>query len=411
MLCTTPQGVGIALLLTLGLPSGYAQDWVRSIYEAPPPVDGPSTPTPGRTLSAGPVSLSLGLAGSLEYNDNVRLERNPSESLIATAALRFDGSYHFTKVQDLSLKAEIANRVPLTGPGRRQNLFTLAPDSTLRFSVYVRTLRISPFIKFRRSLDPILSPVVNRTEILDQRSLTPGVQVDLPMHEAALQLLAVQDRRSQDGGPSLNLKTRSHAISLRGVREVSSTMVLTMDVTKSHSALTNGPSSFSDSLSFGIFDDWTLSSTKVLRLGAGWQRASFSGSVVNGDVSKSKDPFWSASLDHRLRPNLSYNLRWQESQHEGVSTNFYRLQELTLAPRYQLGKKLGIVIPATIQWVRESGPTGETGRRATIGLTATYSSTGHFHYELSLLRSVKTSDLASRVYDQNRVTITVTKDL
>ncbi len=423
-------GVGLGLVMLLGLGRLSAQDWARANYEAPavaevapaaagaavgggaltsgglhaasPGLNRPAGKV-GRTANVGPLALSLGVFGSLEYNDNVRVEPAARDGLIATGGLRFDTSYQVTQLQELSLQGAISNRVPLTGPGRREQLFSVAPDSALRFNVWVGSLRLSPFIKYQRQLDPVLSPVVNGTEILDQATFTTGLQADLPLNEATLQVLVLRERRSQQGDQTLAQTIWSRVGSVRLVRRSSATNTWTADVAWVDARLDNGPSGETESLSAAIYDDWRLSSFITVQLGGGVARSRYRASRVVGDVAENTSPFFTVSLDHRLRENLSYVLHFQRMNERGVSTNYYRLSELALTPKYKFTKMLTVESTAAWQWIQESGPTGETATRWSVGGALGYVVAVNLDLRLNVDRVVKHSSQSLREYGQNRI--------
>lgn len=424
----------VALLLVLsGARSVRAQDWVRANFSAlPPPVSetsgrrGGETATGGvhdaspglngarekvgRTANLGGLALSLSGEGSIEYSDNVRVEREGREGVTATAGLRFDASYQLTRLQDLSLQGMVSNRVPLLGPGRREQLFSVAPDSALRFNVWVKSLRLSPFVKYRRQLDPVLSPVVNQTEILDQAAFTTGVQADLPLHEAGVQVLAFRERRSQKGDLALAQTSWSQVGGFRFFRRLSAAHELTADVTSSATHYVGGPSQRSEAWSFGLFDNWHLTKLANLQAGTGFSRNRYHDPKVDGDTTRNSSPFYSVSFDHQPRENLSYTVRYQRSIQEGVSTNFFRLHEIALTPRYRLAERLTFESAVGWQGIRESGPIGERATRWNFSLAVSPQFTVHFSGRLAVERVVKTSTLAAREYRQNRVVLSLSQE-
>jgi hypothetical protein len=359
----------------------------------------------GRTANVGGLALSLGVDAALEYNDNVRVEPVGQSGVIASAGLRFDAAYQLTRLQELSLKGQIGERIPLSGPGRRQQLLSVAPDSALRFNLWVASIRISPFFKYRRQLDPILSPVVNRTEILDQRAVTLGVQADLPMHESDLQLLVFRERRSQLGEAALAQTSWNDVGAIRYRRALSKTNQMSADVAVVEAHSEGGPSQRSNFVTFGVHDDWRLSPAMALRVGAGVARNRYVNSRVAADDAKVTTPFLVCSFDHSPRENLSYVLRYHQSTQEGVSTNFYRLRELSLTPRYLLTTAVTLDLMGSYQWVRESGPTGERGTRWTAGAGLGYNVTADLNVRLAFDRVAKQSNLPLRAYRQNRLTL------
>lgn len=407
------------LLSTLLAGSASAQDAVRmhfaalpsppseasgGLHDASPGLNQARDRKVGRTANFGPLALSLEAVGSIEASDNVRVEPDGRPGVTASAGLHFDASYQVTKLQELSLQGTVSNRVPLSGPGRREQLFTVAPDSALRFNVWVRSLRLSPFIKYRRQLDPVASPVVSGTAILDQTAFTTGLQADLPLHQAGLQVLVLRERRSQQGDDALSQTAWSDITSLRVMRTLSPTNSLTADLGWVRTQMHNGAANRSTQVSTGLFDDWRLSPGLSLRAGAGLSRNRYLDSRVAGDVGQSTLPFYQFSVDHQLRENLSHELRYQHTSQEGVTTNFYRMSEFTWTPRYRFTQAISFDSTQSWQQIRESGPAGETATRWSGGLGLGYALTVSLGLRLQADRTVKRSDVRAREYTQNHVT-------
>jgi hypothetical protein len=411
----------LVLLLTtpiLGLvTAARAQDWVRNHFEQPSVTPGgggltaaspglnPVSTRVGRTANFAGLAIDASAVGSMEYNDNVRLEPNGQSGLIARGALRLDGFYQFTRLQNIALTSEVSDRVPLSGPGRHEHLLAVSPDSALRFNVWVKSLRLSPFLKFSRQLDPALSPVVNGTETYSVSAFTAGVQADLPLHRSGLQLLVLEEWRRQyyDAGPVQS--SLSRVVSLRSSRELSATNMLAADVAVTRTGLSNGPAARSGTISAGLSDIWLLSAATTVRFGAGLERRVFHESRTPGDIAKRVTPFFSLNANHRLRDNLAVGLSFNRTVTEGVSTNFYRTSELTFTPQYNFTRALAVDFSSSWQWIGESGPKGETATRQRHGGSLSYQLRPDLGLRAGAYRAAKRSNLASRRYTQNLATI------
>jgi hypothetical protein len=347
----------------------------------------------------------------LDYTDNVRVETSGHDGLTAEGSLTFDAHYRFTKIQELSLSGAIRNRIPIFGPGKQLNQFSVSPGSALRFTVYVRAVRISPFLRYTRSLDPVAVAVVSNTEILDQSTLSPGVQVDLGLRKANLSLLVMSQMRSQKSDSSQKKSARSDSIAFRVSHSVSSTLTADLSIATSSSSIKNGPATGSRSTSASGLLNWIISRNIRLSGQVGGELTRYFHSRVTGDVARNLDPTVSLSVDHRIRPAFSYSLLLAQSIHEGVGTNYYVTKDMAVSPTYQMTKSASLRV--TVDWlsIRESGPTGEVGRRRNYALGFLVATKANASLQVSFSHSEKTSTLAERAYRQNRITISVRKEL
>lgn len=367
-----------------------------------------ATPEAGRTANLGPVGLSLEAYGTLEYTDNVRVEAHGKDGLIGTAGVRFDGKYQITEIQDISLRGEIANRHPFYGPGEKKNLLSMAPDSMLRFNAWVSEIRLTAFVKYRRQLDPVVSPVVNNTAILDQRALTTGLQADLPIDKGNIQASVLHEYRNQRGDDALKLATWSDVGALRFSREISPAHKAFADATYVRSSMSGGPAGRSVLRSWGLGDEWRATTSTSFRLGAGLLNSAYYQSKAKGDESSARTPFVRATLQQQLRDNLGYSLSLTRTQMEGVTTNFFRITELTLVPNWRFTETIGFESSVSYQWLRESGIIAETARRISYTLGFGYNLRADLEARIGYAGTRKISDFAVRNYTQNRIFVTLT---
>lgn len=358
-----------------------------------------------KTVSAGPFAFKVGLMAGLEYNDNVRVEPVPRAGLLASAGVNLEGAFRISSRQELMLLAVLNQRMPLSGPGKSERLFSVAPNSVLRFQVWVRSLRLTPFVKYSRQLDPVLSPVVNGTRILDQAAFTKGLQADLPLSFGGLQLIAIHDRRSQKGDVALSQTSWTRSAGIRGIYNASAAHTLMLDAVLARTRYIGGPSSRVKSQSVSISDEWKIAEQKTLTAVYGYGEQRFEVPRTDGDTLRSGSPFANLNFRHALRENLKLNWRFARSIQEGVASNFFRLAEASLTPEYKFAERLNASFTATHQWIRESGPLGERATRLALNLSVSYALAAKSDVRLMVDHTLKDSDIKLREYSQNRITL------
>jgi hypothetical protein len=119
--------------------------------------------SPTHTLQIGRTGIDLTFSDEIEYSDNVRVEQKGRDGMSNTFKLSLDSSWSPTKVQDIALSGELSSRVPIFGPGKGRVLWNVSPNTAAKMNVYVDQLRISPFVRASRSLDPVAATVVSQT--------------------------------------------------------------------------------------------------------------------------------------------------------------------------------------------------------------------------------------------------------
>ena len=356
-----------------------------------------------RTLSIGPVALQLGLMGSVEYTDNVRVERVPQAGMMVSAGLNLGATLAVSQRQELTMLAVINQRTPLYGPGKRQRLYSVSPNSVLRFQVWVKDIRLTPFLKYSRQLDPVASPVVSGTTILDQATFTKGVQGDIPLRWGGLQLIGLHERRSQRGDESLAQTSWTRSAGVRGIMNLTATHTLMADFVLARVRFVAGPAERTAAESFSVSDEWRISEGKNLTAAYGYGQMKFEGSRDPGDTAYSSSPFYTLEYRQSLRENLKVNVRYARSTQAGVSSNFYYLNDLALTPEYKFAERVNVTASVGHQWISESGPAGEEGTRLILNLAGSYALAAKSDLRLSYDFTSKHSSIATREYLQNRV--------
>lgn len=357
-----------------------------------------------RTVSVGPVAFKLGLMGAIEYSDNVRVERIPVPGMMVSAGINVEGMLAVSRRQELTLMAVINQRTPLFGPGKRERLYSVSPNSVVRFQLWVKDVRLTPFFKYSRQLDPVLSPVVNRTRILDQTGVTKGVQGDVPLGWGGVQLIALRERRSQRGDESLSQNAWTDSAGARGILNLSRRHTLMADFVLARTRFVGGPSARTSGRSFSFADEWQISEGKSLTASYGYGEQRFVDPRTEGDTLFTSSPFYSLAYRHTLRENLKANVRYARSTQEGVATNFYHLHDLSVTPEYKCTERINFNFTAGHQWIGESGPLGEEATRLTLNVAGSYALAAKSDLRLSYDYTFKRSTIATREYLQNRVT-------
>jgi hypothetical protein len=411
------------------LPVIFAQDSTRSQFftrpesppaEEPPPSSlreassGPATnlhdnpqaqPGASQTVSAGPFAFKVGLMGAIEYNSNVRVERVPQAGVMASLGVNLEGTLAISSRQEFNFVALVNQRTPLSGPGKSERLLSVAPNSVLRFQVWVRSLRLTPFLKYSRQLDPVVSPVVSSTRILDQAAFTKGLQADLPLSYGGVQLIGVHDRRSQKGDAALAQTSWTKSAGVRGILNLSAAHTLMADFVLSRTRYIGGPSARVKGRSVSVSDEWRIAEQKTLTAVLGYGEQSFENPRTEGYTLRNGAAFMSANFRHALRENLKLNWRFGRSTQEGVATNFFKLTELGLTPEYKFAERINASFTVNHQWVSESGPFGEDATRLALNLSLSYALAAKSDVRLVFDRTDKQSTIATREYRQLRITL------
>ena len=304
------------------------------------------------SLQIGSTGIDVTLSDEIEYSDNVRVEQNGREGLSNTFNLGFETMWSPTKIQEIALTGSIGTRVPVYGTGKGRTLWNIAPTTALKMTLHIDQLRLSPFFRASRSLDPVSALVVSETETFTQTMEDAGMVADYPLYQANVQLVALagNKRAAAESMPAMN--TRRYSTAVRAVKSfgsasplgsgssVGSLLSVGTDVAVFKQSYDNGPSISSSGMGASAFVRRPITKLMTGQLSAGWDSQGFTDSKDRTDSRRSSEPFFMLSINHRPNTNLTYSVLLRRAVFDGVSTNYFRSTEFTLSPTYSLSENL-----------------------------------------------------------------------
>lgn len=386
-----------------------AQSWYRDSMLAPMNATTFEKEQPRGALKLGPVLVDLSAEVAFDYSDNELLEPVGQDGSHLGATVTFDAVWRAAKVQQLKLTAELTRRETLSGPTKSRSYLTITPGSALRYTAYVKDIRLTPFLNLSRQEDPLLAATVNNTDYYKQATYDAGLQVDWPLNKTTLQGMVLRGLRTTSSDVLGRQETDRTAASLRAVHTFNPALDLGADYFVVRQDYRNGPAESSVTQNASLFTRWSLSRVLQLRAAIGMIKLDMTRSRLLDDATGESALFDEVELSHRLRPNLSYFLRYSETIGDGVSTNFIRIQDLTFGPSLMLSDKLVLRFEADWQRVRESTESGETGRRRSYRGKLEWSLPGNFFLHATYRIIHKTSNLPTRAYDQRYFELSLLK--
>jgi hypothetical protein len=388
-----------------------AQSWYRSAFQDPANTGQADAAQAGGTARLGPVGIDLSLKAGYEYNDNILLAPQARAGTRATFGARFRAGWRASKIQQLYLSGEFTQRIALTGPGRSSRYLTLTPGSSLRYNLYVKDVRVSAFLNLSELRDPSASLAANNTETYAQSTADTGLQVDLPFRGLTVQLMGLRGQTSSRSLSQPKISTEREVLSSRLLRTFRAGLDGGLDAFLIRQDYSNGTAASSRSVSGGVFANSTLTTMMKLQASVSYDRVAYAGSRSAADAGTGSGLHERLEFTHRVRQNLTYTLRAERSLTEGVTSNYYRVDSLSLLPSFKLGLSLDLQLEAGWQRVRESLANGELGVRRNLGVTLSHSLANDFKGVIRFRQVSKDSNLANRIYRQRVFEFTLDKDL
>ena len=386
-----------------------AQTWYRDTYQGPMSAATFETQAPGGVLKLGPVVVDAYAHGLLSYSSNALLAPVAEEGWELGYGLGFDAVWVAAKEQQLKATGEFVQRHVLSGPGRDRTYLALEPGSALRYTVYLKDIRISPFLSASRQLDPVAAPTVTNTATFKQTSFDLGVQVDWPLHHTTLQFMGLTGHKTTGGESVSRARTDRELLSARALRTFSATLDVGVDAFFIDQSYDNGPAASSTQFNASLFNRWALSPNSQLKAAVGLNRYDFDAPARPGDDPAATGWFGEIQLAQRLRPNFNYTVRLVRTQSDGVTSNYYETREISLRPVLTLNDRTNLRLEAGWLRVVESDVAGETGRRTNLGAELEISLPGRWLCRAGIRDLHKSSTVAARAYRQRTVELSLRK--
>lgn len=398
-----------ALLAVALAPALSAQGWYRDAFLGPMTAASFESEAPKGVVKLGPVVIDVFAQGELAYSSNVLLNPVAQAGWEVRYGAGFDAVWQAARDQQLKLTGELSQVHTLSGPARNRTYLTLEPGSAIRYTAYVKDIRIMPFLNLTRQMDPIAAPTVNNTATFEQSSYDLGIQVDWPLRLNTVQVMALRGWKATESDTMERATTDREVLSGRLLHTFSAALDLGVDGYLIWQDFKNGPAEANDQQSASVFTRWALSNTTQLKLALGVNRFQFDTPLLGEDQVDANAWFGELLFSHRLRPNLQYTLRLAQTQSDGVTSNFYETREISLRPSLKLSDRSTLRLEGAWLRVLESLVGGERGTRYVLGAGLEFNLPARLLLRLNARDLRKQSNLPNRVYRERTFDVSLRK--
>lgn len=397
------------LLAAALAPALSAQGWYRDAFLGPMTAASFETEAPKGVLKLGPVVVDVFAQGQVEYSSNVLLNPVAQAGWQVRYGAGFDTVWQAARDQQLKLTGELSQVHTLSGPARDRTYLTLEPGSAIRYTAYVKDIRIMPFLSLMRQMDPIAAPTVTNTATFEQSSYDLGLQVDWPLRLTTVQLMALRGWKATESDTMERATTDREVLSGRLLRTFSAALDVGVDGYLIWQDFKNGPAEADDQQSASVFSRWALSNSTQLKLAVGVNRFQFDTPLLGEDQRDATAWFGELLFSHRVRPNLQYSLRLAQTQSDGVTSNYYETREVSLRPSLKLSDRSTLRLEGAWLRVLESLVGGERGTRYVLGAGLEFNLPARLLLRLNGRDLRKSSNLPNRVYRERTFDVSLRK--
>lgn len=370
-----------------------------------------------KNFRVGGFQFDLGATLQVEYNDNINgATNNPISDVIITPGIALTGEWKITTLNTLSVNLGVGYSKYLRNSqlDSSRNFLNINPDTEISFVAMVDDFIIEVYDRLSYTVDATGALLPGNNNPIDYGRFTnlAGINVDWDLNDVILFLgftrLDVIPTTS-----SFDYMSRTEH-KLQGGPRFLVAPNLTLGITGSvawntwHDSGANGViKNNSTSYSIGPMAIWQA--TPFINVSA-------SGGVIwfdfqNNDptVPDDQDPvgfFGNVVVSHRMTQNFTHSLGFSQSYNYGYLSNFTIVDSLAYGWNWQMNHRFAP--SGRIGWDRgrDSGginPENYNNYYVWVGLTQQFSPniTGGLNYEFSH----RTSNLANRTFDRNRVWI------
>ena len=357
-------GWGILLVvLWLGqFPDGLAaQTWFTNAFlPSTSPASVPAGQRPS-FLQAGPILVDLAATAAIEYTDNVDFSPVGQPGTELSAGIQFGAAWQALRAVQLELTGSWLVNEWLSGHGPNQQTLTIAPGSTLRYTISVDIVQVIPFVNLSRTYDPSLAPTVGNTAIFQQSSYDGGLQVAVPMNHLRLELMGLRGLVISSGIGMGNTDTDRKLASARLVREFNPRLQAGVEYYAVAENFRNAPAERSSSTTERIFGIAQLTTNLRLEIALGLEASHYAQPVIAADSTRHTQMIGDLTLSDRVRQNLTGVLHISDQVADNFTTDYYRTLSVAFSAAFRFNPRTTFTLETNWQQIEQSVRAEGTG--------------------------------------------------
>lgn len=183
------------------------------------------------------------------------------------------------------MTGDFGRHLTLGGPGKNSSYLRLSPGSAIRYSLFLSDVRVSTFLNASRQDDPSASPTAFNTETYRQSSKDAGLQVDVPLHGATVQVMALRGWTNSWSGSPREITARRGLVSARLLRTFRTGLDAGLDMFLIRQNYGNGTAASSNTRSASLFVDTVLSPMIKIQSSLSYDLLNYTSATLAGDAT------------------------------------------------------------------------------------------------------------------------------
>ncbi len=281
-------------------------------------------------IEEAPITYRLGAGIDLDYNDNVFLTEDDTESdIVFRPQLRLAAFWNLTELNTLSLEV-VAGYEKYLNNSELDDFFlesSFAPASRADLQLFVGDFVITVYDEFSYSADPFQIVGIDGEQVsadgeFGRFTNSLGADILWDLNNLVLTLGVSQYNFFAIGSNVEQLERGTQGIAGAARITVGPSLQAGLEASASLTDYAENFQNDGDGISYGAFVEWALTENTRLRGAVGWQGLNFDSGGDNGDFDDHDDYYANLSISNRLNQFITHSLELGHEASLGLNTNF-----------------------------------------------------------------------------------------
>lgn len=369
----------------------------------------------------GTATTDLVGTAQVEYDDNIsNINTNKIDDIIIRLGLESKTLWPITELNSLTLDLDLGYRVYLDNSdlSSNNNFLDVNPGSELALKWWIKNFSFKLYDNFNFTVDSgdvrVFVPSAGITNNLVEYAHIEnraGLDMMWDLNDLKVYFGYARDDVRADKAAFNTLDRTEHSIYATPMVLVNPSLSIGWVARFYWNEYDNGFQNDSDGFLTGPTASYQLTTNTSVEADLFWHKANYDNSGTSADTSDINTWQSNFRLDQDLNERLSHSFQVQKASEYSSITNFQDSYTLTYRPTYRIKENLSIAGRFSYSDTEDSSlVNGEDSILRAYGFVLYYDLSNKMALDTSYDYIVKTSNIASRNYNKNRVAVKLTYD-
>lgn len=374
-------------------------------------------------LKVGAITTDLSTSWGVEYNDNIaQTPTNPEDETIVKAHLKSKTLWPITEKNTLNFDLDLGYRWYVTHNdlSSHRNFLEVNPGSELAFKVWIKNFEFKLYDQIHYLTDAADARVYNvetgsvDTNLIDFGRIEnrAGIQSMADFNDLKVFFGYSRDDIKADKAEFKSYNRLRHTVYVTPILRITPEFSLGWINSYSINDYTMKVQNDSRSFMTGPTMNWMLSQNSSVAWDIYWKRALFDSDGINGDNSDYSGMNTELKITQAINEFLSHRLTLYRLTDVGTVSNTTTRTGVSYEPSWWVRENLALRGRVAFEKGKDSGTSSyqEEFIRRVFGAGFSYTLSPKMTLDTFYNYTRQTSDIDSRNYDQNSVTMTFNYD-